>query len=1050
MDSIPASPLPCQEERKFPTNTVCSVHIQWIENDGSLWVLLSPEVETMEYVSQYLADCANFDGLNSIAVGDVVSAFDADDGCWYRAKILKTDPLTIKFIDFGNVARVTPEFVAALPPDLSLIHELAIHVKLAPESNIIPCLGDELLVNYVTSDNGIAVVSVEVPVETQAPVELVAPLPPALPGVVVTEHISDTVLKETMPTVSSELKTSDAGFDLDSETKDIIFESSIDSNETIVVTESVTADVCNSMQSGLLDSSEVLASVPVATVLALDSEKPPQAADEGNSMQSGLLDSSEVLASVPVATVLALDSEKSPQAADEGNSMQSGLLDSSEVLASVPVATVLALDSEKSPQAADEGNSMQSGLLDSSEVLASVPVATVLALDSEKSPQAADEGNSMQSGLLDSSEVLASVPVATVLALDSEKSPQAADEGNSMQPELPDTNAPPDDVLGFLGVSSSAVATAAPVEATLTPISIDKEISTVQGVAAATDFPMKTTLPTAPGDQELSLLHPPKKQPEFCSDSSKPIFASPGEPVVDTFVYSPMEAALQTMASGQELIVPCPPPELQDAKSDSYEQVSVLLRKGVADPVCITPKERRMGSISNNIRSDSPKTVSVPPAVPTEVVSGSSLEDVSDVISHAFEKGITKVVSNPPKIVNGSLNSVLNASAKAFTISETPSSHGQHVRKKETKRDTSEFSHHFELSIIQEQLRLQMLQLQKRIEQDVAYQINCLKQEMSRQIGHQMATLFADVAMIKNDIQMGRCSERRPPMNSVQCQNSNLSTNEQPFQHQASALQKNTHQFYGYETASHLGMDYSYSHDLPSELQSFKANDRETHLNKLKVDSIEPSTSETIEKPSVLKSASKLVYVTKIAKDVTLDHLFTLFGLYGNVLKIKKMSPVSAVIEMGDPAQADLAVRYLNFAPLKGLKLHVNLSKFSTIFTNREDYEAGLVKDFSKSRLNRFKAGRMDWDADKLSPPCNRLRTNVTKSTSDDKIKDIFKSKGHHVAINSVPGRTSETKTLYISLNSTEEAINALCELHYAEYDDWSHMHITFARPSKF
>lgn len=95
----------------------------------------------------------------------------------YRAKILSTEPMTIQFIDFGNVSSVSPEGVAPLPPLLSAIPPLvsktclnrmllrqtfhsnwcymylfqAIRVKLQSETNICPSVGDELCVNYISS-----------------------------------------------------------------------------------------------------------------------------------------------------------------------------------------------------------------------------------------------------------------------------------------------------------------------------------------------------------------------------------------------------------------------------------------------------------------------------------------------------------------------------------------------------------------------------------------------------------------------------------------------------------------------------------------------------------------------------------------------------------------------------------------------------------------------------------------------------------------------------------------------------------------------------------
>lgn len=74
-----------------------------------------------------------------------------------------------------------------------------------------------------------------------------------------------------------------------------------------------------------------------------------------------------------------------------------------------------------------------------------------------------------------------------------------------------------------------------------------------------------------------------------------------------------------------------------------------------------------------------------------------------------------------------------------------------------------------------------MLQLQQRMEQELAYQINSVKQETARQfsmIGHKLANVFADIALLKNEIALMRYPQSSVPkmsvMNSVDSRNSQL------------------------------------------------------------------------------------------------------------------------------------------------------------------------------------------------------------------------------------------------------------------------------------
>lgn len=58
--------------------------IQWVEDNQSIWVLQNAEIDTMEHVSQYLADTMspNHIRVSSVKINDVVSALDTSDECW--------------------------------------------------------------------------------------------------------------------------------------------------------------------------------------------------------------------------------------------------------------------------------------------------------------------------------------------------------------------------------------------------------------------------------------------------------------------------------------------------------------------------------------------------------------------------------------------------------------------------------------------------------------------------------------------------------------------------------------------------------------------------------------------------------------------------------------------------------------------------------------------------------------------------------------------------------------------------------------------------------
>uniref|UniRef100_A0A2S2NY07 Polypyrimidine tract-binding protein 2 n=3 Tax=Aphidini TaxID=33387 RepID=A0A2S2NY07_SCHGA len=91
---------------------------------------------------------------------------------------------------------------------------------------------------------------------------------------------------------------------------------------------------------------------------------------------------------------------------------------------------------------------------------------------------------------------------------------------------------------------------------------------------------------------------------------------------------------------------------------------------------------------------------------------------------------------------------------------------------------------------------------------------------------------------------------------------------------------------------------------------------------------------------------------------VTPDAIFTLFGVYGDVLRVKILynKKDGALVQMAEPHQAHLAMLHLDKVRLYGKYIRVMQSKYQTVQLPKEGQpDSGLTKDYTSSPLHRFK-----------------------------------------------------------------------------------------------
>ncbi|TSK34836.1 Polypyrimidine tract-binding protein 2 [Bagarius yarrelli] len=130
---------------------------------------------------------------------------------------------------------------------------------------------------------------------------------------------------------------------------------------------------------------------------------------------------------------------------------------------------------------------------------------------------------------------------------------------------------------------------------------------------------------------------------------------------------------------------------------------------------------------------------------------------------------------------------------------------------------------------------------------------------------------------------------------------------------------------------------------------------------------------------------------------VTPQSLFTLFGVYGDVQRVKILynKKDSALIQMADMNQAQLAMSHLNGQKMYSKIIRVTLSKHQTVQLPRDGLDdQGLTKDFTNSPLHRFKKpGSKNFQ--NIFPPSATLHlSNIPQDITEDDIRVLFTNSG--------------------------------------------------------
>uniref|UniRef100_A0A8C6VYH3 Polypyrimidine tract binding protein 2b n=1 Tax=Nothobranchius furzeri TaxID=105023 RepID=A0A8C6VYH3_NOTFU len=179
-----------------------------------------------------------------------------------------------------------------------------------------------------------------------------------------------------------------------------------------------------------------------------------------------------------------------------------------------------------------------------------------------------------------------------------------------------------------------------------------------------------------------------------------------------------------------------------------------------------------------------------------------------------------------------------------------------------------------------------------------------------------------------------------------------------------------------------------------------------------------------------------------------LTHIITwsVFWVYGDVQRVKILynKKDSALIQLSDGNQAQLAMSHLNGQKVFGKVMRVTLSKHQTVALPREGLDDQLLtKDFSGSPLHRFKKpGSKNFQ--NIFPPSATLHlSNIRWVHTEDDLRLLFSNSGGTVKAFKF---FQDRKMALIQMSSVEEAIQTLIDLHNYDMGGNHHLKVSFSK----
>ncbi|GAU41129.1 hypothetical protein TSUD_288190 [Trifolium subterraneum] len=154
------------------------------------------------------------------------------------------------------------------------------------------------------------------------------------------------------------------------------------------------------------------------------------------------------------------------------------------------------------------------------------------------------------------------------------------------------------------------------------------------------------------------------------------------------------------------------------------------------------------------------------------------------------------------------------------------------------------------------------------------------------------------------------------------------------------------------------------------------------------------------------------------------DKLFNLFSIYGNIMRIIifRNKPHSALVQMGDGFQAELAVHFLKGAMLFGKQLDVNYSMYLNI------PQGAHTREYVNSNLNRFNRNAAKNYRYCCSPTRIIHVSSLPQDITEDELVSVLVE--HGIILNCKVFEINGKKQALVQFQSEEQATEALVCKH--------------------
>ncbi|KAL8625612.1 hypothetical protein ACOMHN_043887 [Nucella lapillus] len=195
------------------------------------------------------------------------------------------------------------------------------------------------------------------------------------------------------------------------------------------------------------------------------------------------------------------------------------------------------------------------------------------------------------------------------------------------------------------------------------------------------------------------------------------------------------------------------------------------------------------------------------------------------------------------------------------------------------------------------------------------------------------------------------------------------------------------------------------------------------------------------------QGGSCVVLVSNLDEDnVSTDALFNLFGVYGDVHRVKILfnKKDNALIQFADPQQAQMSITYLDKVRVWGKNIRVAQSRHSVVQMPKEGQtDGGLTKDYINSPLHRFKRPGSK-NCQNIFPPSTVLHlSNIPASVTEDQIQTWFVDYG---TVKGFKFFQKDRKMALIQMDNVDEAVQGLIGMHNTQLGESSHLRVSFSK----